>query len=194
MRNVRSRTCLPPDISTCLTAQHRSALLIRPTGQKWFSTDAISTSPTMTCPSSWARAARERAPSQTSLSGSTPPTSGSIFINSLPAETLDVQWLRENVTLVQQSSTAFNGTLAMNVSLGARDPHQVTESRIRWACQQALLHLDTQQPSRRSRHPCRLPAATPKRRPASAACPRAIGAPEIASAHSGRDHQRTGPA
>ncbi len=73
------------------------------------------------------------------LAGFYKPTAGRILINSLPSESIDTKWLRENITLIQQSSTVFNGTFAMNVSLGDKNPRRITQNRIRWACQIALL-------------------------------------------------------
>ena len=61
------------------------------------------------------------------------------MIDSVPATDLDMDWLRRNVTLVQQASTLFDGTFLENVSLGAKDPRQVTRDEVRVACEAALL-------------------------------------------------------
>ncbi|KAH4274315.1 hypothetical protein HBI04_004950 [Parastagonospora nodorum] len=46
------------------------------------------------------------------------PTSGSILLDSLPLDELDVKWLRNNITLVEQHSVLFNDTIDHNVALG----------------------------------------------------------------------------
>ncbi|EFX02238.1 ABC a-pheromone efflux pump [Grosmannia clavigera kw1407] len=67
------------------------------------------------------------------------PTAGRILVDKSPIEELDVRWLRENVSLIQQSSTVFNGTFGWNVSLGSSTPDSINESSIKTACQTALL-------------------------------------------------------
>jgi ATP-binding cassette, subfamily B (MDR/TAP), member 1 len=52
---------------------------------------------------------------------------------------LDDQWLRENVTLIQQSSVLFNDTFFMNVAFGSHDPLTVTREDVRAACETVLL-------------------------------------------------------
>lgn len=46
------------------------------------------------------------------------PSSGQIFLDKVPVEELDVQWLRQNVTLVEQQSVLFNDTIRHNLVLG----------------------------------------------------------------------------
>ncbi|KAI4653901.1 hypothetical protein J4E93_001669 [Alternaria ventricosa] len=46
------------------------------------------------------------------------PCSGQIFLDGVPLEDLDVKWLRQNVTLVEQHSVLFNGTIRHNLALG----------------------------------------------------------------------------
>ncbi|ELR05408.1 hypothetical protein VC83_03566 [Pseudogymnoascus destructans] len=66
-------------------------------------------------------------------------TSGTISIDGCPIETLDVNWLRNNVTLVQQQSVLFNDTLWNNVAFGCGDGKQPTEEDIQVACEMAML-------------------------------------------------------
>ena len=67
------------------------------------------------------------------------PTSGHVLIDSALATDFDTDWLRRNVTLVQQASTVFDGTFLKNVSLGGKDPQNVTRDQARGACETALL-------------------------------------------------------
>ncbi|KAG9187631.1 ATP-binding cassette, subfamily B (MDR/TAP), member 1 [Alternaria panax] len=46
------------------------------------------------------------------------PSSGQILLDKVPLENLDVQWLRQNVTLVEQHSVLFNDTISHNLVLG----------------------------------------------------------------------------
>lgn len=65
--------------------------------------------------------------------------SGSISIDGNPIQTLDLGWLRRNVTLVQQQSELFNETIFRNVAFGCTDPDQVSIFEVSEACQAALL-------------------------------------------------------
>lgn len=67
------------------------------------------------------------------------PLTGSILIDGQSIRTLDEKWLRENVTLIQQSSILFNDTFLMNVALGSRNPLHVTREEVRAACETVLL-------------------------------------------------------
>lgn len=67
------------------------------------------------------------------------PLTGSILIDGQPIQTLDDKWLRENVTLIQQSSILFNDTFLMNVAFGSRDPLHITREEVRAACETVLL-------------------------------------------------------
>ncbi|KAH8702984.1 P-loop containing nucleoside triphosphate hydrolase protein [Phaeosphaeriaceae sp. PMI808] len=49
------------------------------------------------------------------------PSSGEIVLDSLALDQTDVQWLRNNVTLVEQHSMLFNDTIGQNISLGRLD-------------------------------------------------------------------------
>lgn len=67
------------------------------------------------------------------------PTSGMIKLDGLPLEQLDREWLRSNVTLVQQTSILFDDTLANNIALGARHSASVDKSDVEVAFSLALL-------------------------------------------------------
>lgn len=67
------------------------------------------------------------------------PLTGSILIDGQSIRTLDDKWLRENVTLIQQSSILFNDTFFMNVAFGSRDSFRVTREEVRAACETVLL-------------------------------------------------------
>lgn len=47
-----------------------------------------------------------------------PHTSGRICIDDIPIQELDINWLRNNITLVQQESVLFNETILKNITFG----------------------------------------------------------------------------
>ncbi|PYH79389.1 ABC a-pheromone efflux pump AtrD [Aspergillus uvarum CBS 121591] len=49
------------------------------------------------------------------------PTSGEILIDGHPIQTLSTNWIRENVTLIEQRSVLFNESVFMNIAFGSRD-------------------------------------------------------------------------
>jgi ATP-binding cassette, subfamily B (MDR/TAP), member 1 len=57
------------------------------------------------------------------------PISGSISIDGRDIYDLDLIWLRNNITLVQQQSFLFNETLFRNIALGHRRHEQVTSTQ-----------------------------------------------------------------
>lgn len=67
------------------------------------------------------------------------PLSGDVLIDGHPLETLDTEWVRNNVTLIQQTSALFNTTFFMNVAMGRQDPEQVSREEVEAACEIALL-------------------------------------------------------
>ena len=46
------------------------------------------------------------------------PSFGRISLDGVPIEEIDVQWLRQNVTLVEQHAVLFNDTIRSNLALG----------------------------------------------------------------------------
>lgn len=67
------------------------------------------------------------------------PTTGVVEIDGHPTQTLDRDWVRENITLIQQSSVLFNDTFFHNVVFGHRDPDNATKEDVNNACEAALL-------------------------------------------------------
>ncbi|KAK3901557.1 P-loop containing nucleoside triphosphate hydrolase protein [Staphylotrichum tortipilum] len=67
------------------------------------------------------------------------PLTGRITVDGHSITTLDLDWLRRNVTLIQQSSILFNDTLFRNVALGSPNPDDVESDAVRQACGMALL-------------------------------------------------------
>jgi ATP-binding cassette subfamily B (MDR/TAP) protein 1 len=49
------------------------------------------------------------------------PAQGDILIDGRPIDTLNADWLRKNITLVQQQSVLFNETVLQNIAFGRRD-------------------------------------------------------------------------
>lgn len=67
------------------------------------------------------------------------PLTGNILIDGQPIRTLDETWLRDNVTLIQQSSILFNDSFLMNVAFGSSDPTSVSREEVKAACETVLL-------------------------------------------------------
>ncbi|KAF2868020.1 multidrug resistance protein-like protein 2 [Massariosphaeria phaeospora] len=69
---------------------------------------------------------------------------GEIFLDGVGLEQLDVQWLRENITLVEQHSVLFNDTIRRNVEL-ARQGQNVGREEVEEAVKFALLQQMVQE-------------------------------------------------
>lgn len=67
--------------------------------------------------------------------------SGSITVDGVPLASLDVTWLRQNLTIVEQTSLLFNDTVFRNIAFGHSDPDSVTRSEVMEAIEFALLQL-----------------------------------------------------
>ena len=67
------------------------------------------------------------------------PATGQITVDGNHISTLDLDWLRRNITLIQQSSSFFNDTFFQNVAFGASDPDNVSPDDVQRACSMALL-------------------------------------------------------
>ncbi|KAI1262755.1 P-loop containing nucleoside triphosphate hydrolase protein [Xylariaceae sp. FL1019] len=67
------------------------------------------------------------------------PLSGEILVDGNSIRTLNINWLRRNITLVQQSSVIFNDSFFMNVAFGHPNPTSVSTMRVKAACEMALL-------------------------------------------------------
>jgi len=66
---------------------------------------------------------------------------GSIAVDGVPLDDLDVGWLRTNTTLVEQTSLLFNDTVFKNVAFGRHDSENVTKDEVMEAIEFALLQL-----------------------------------------------------
>ncbi|PPJ54257.1 hypothetical protein CBER1_05161 [Cercospora berteroae] len=64
-----------------------------------------------------------------------------IIVDGVPLERLDTQWLRSNVTLVEQTSMLFSDTVFRNIAFGRKDHEDVTKDEVMDAVQFALLQL-----------------------------------------------------
>ncbi|MCJ1438272.1 hypothetical protein MMC27_007660 [Xylographa pallens] len=71
-----------------------------------------------------------------------PPASGEITIDGEPIQILDTNWLRNNITLVQQSSVLFNETIFTNIAFGRRDYETVRREEVK-RCMEAASLKDT---------------------------------------------------
>lgn len=68
-----------------------------------------------------------------------PPASGDILFDGESIQVLDTNWLRNNVTLVQQASVLFNETIFKNVALGKQDHKRVTIEEVQICIDTAAL-------------------------------------------------------
>ncbi|KAK4508740.1 hypothetical protein PRZ48_002479 [Zasmidium cellare] len=66
---------------------------------------------------------------------------GSISIDGVPLMDLDTEWLRSNITLVEQTSLLFNDTVFRNIAFGRKDYQNVTTEEVKAAVEFALLQL-----------------------------------------------------
>ena len=67
------------------------------------------------------------------------PESGDLMIDGNSIKTLDINWLRNNVTLVQQQSVLFNETVFKNIAFGRRDHHKVRKEEVKRSIETAYL-------------------------------------------------------
>lgn len=65
--------------------------------------------------------------------------SGDLLIDGNPIQTLDIDWLRNNVTLVQQQSVLFNESLFRNIAFGRRDHSTLRKDEVKKSIQTAML-------------------------------------------------------
>ncbi|OJD36870.1 abc transporter [Diplodia corticola] len=68
-----------------------------------------------------------------------PSKSGSITLDGHALEALDIDWLRRNITLVEQNSVLFDDTIFRNISYGRPDFDRVTLDEVKAAAEFALL-------------------------------------------------------
>ncbi|KAI4271731.1 MAG: hypothetical protein L6R38_006798, partial [Xanthoria sp. 2 TBL-2021] len=67
------------------------------------------------------------------------PASGEIFIDGNPLQALDIAWLRNNITLVQQQSVLFNETIFKNIAFARRDWEKVGRDEVKRSIDTAFL-------------------------------------------------------
>lgn len=67
------------------------------------------------------------------------PRSGDISIDGNSLSTLDINWLRNNITLVQQQSVLFNETIFKNIAFGRKDHGRVRKKEVEKSIEMALL-------------------------------------------------------
>ncbi|PSR88794.1 P-loop containing nucleoside triphosphate hydrolase protein [Coniella lustricola] len=67
------------------------------------------------------------------------PLTGSVFVDGYPIGRLATSWVRENITLIQQSSILFSDTVFKNVAFGGREPSSVSREEVQAACEMAML-------------------------------------------------------
>jgi ATP-binding cassette subfamily B (MDR/TAP) protein 1 len=65
------------------------------------------------------------------------PSRGEILLDNIPLQTIEPEWLRQNVTLVQQDSVLFNESIRQNIAFGRIEPPTADELTV--ACQTANL-------------------------------------------------------
>lgn len=67
------------------------------------------------------------------------PARGELFIDGNAVQTLDIGWLRNNVTLVQQQNVLFNETIFKNIAFGQRDWDRVRREEVKRSIDTAFL-------------------------------------------------------
>ncbi len=67
------------------------------------------------------------------------PTKGGVFIDGTSVSELDINWLRNNVTLVQQESILFNETIFRNISFGQHEYLRVARDQVKTCIDLAAL-------------------------------------------------------
>ncbi|KAL8933428.1 MAG: hypothetical protein Q9211_005792 [Gyalolechia sp. 1 TL-2023] len=67
------------------------------------------------------------------------PASGELLIDGNAVQTLDIGWLRNNITLVQQRNFLFNESIFKNIAFGRRDWDQVRREEVRQSIDTAYL-------------------------------------------------------
>ena len=67
------------------------------------------------------------------------PSEGEIRLDGHPLHTLDIHWLRENITLVEQHCVLFDDTIFQNIAIVKQKSENVTVEEVKEATQFALL-------------------------------------------------------
>lgn len=67
------------------------------------------------------------------------PSSGEIAIDGIPIQTLDINWVRNNITLVEQRSVLFHESMLTNIALGQHDFERVRKEDVQESVDLAML-------------------------------------------------------
>ncbi|KAL7939240.1 P-loop containing nucleoside triphosphate hydrolase protein [Trichoderma chlorosporum] len=67
------------------------------------------------------------------------PSSGLVCLDGQPLASLDQNWVRSNIALIQQLSVVFDDSVFNNVAVGLSNPENVTKEAVSSACEFALL-------------------------------------------------------
>lgn len=67
------------------------------------------------------------------------PDSGDLLIDGNSIHSLDINWLRNNITFVQQQSVLFNETVFKNIAFGRRDHNKVRKEEVKRSIETARL-------------------------------------------------------
>jgi ATP-binding cassette subfamily B (MDR/TAP) protein 1 len=67
------------------------------------------------------------------------PTSGEILIDRNPIQELDINWIRNNITLLEQKSVLFNESVLTNIAFGRQDYENVTKYEAQESIDLAML-------------------------------------------------------
>ncbi|KAJ5163371.1 ABC transporter integral membrane type 1 [Penicillium coprophilum] len=67
------------------------------------------------------------------------PTSGEILIDRNPMQELDINWIRNNITLLEQKSVLFNESVITNIAFGRQDHVTVTKQDVKDPIELAML-------------------------------------------------------
>ncbi|KAL4913248.1 P-loop containing nucleoside triphosphate hydrolase protein [Aspergillus aurantiobrunneus] len=73
------------------------------------------------------------------------PTSGEIFIDGNPIQTLGINWIRNNITFVEQRTILFNESIFKNIAFGRRDHEDVRERDMKESIKLAMLDSTIQE-------------------------------------------------
>lgn len=67
------------------------------------------------------------------------PTSGEIHIDGKPIESLSINWIRNNITLLEQKSVLFNESILTNIAFGRREGEHVKKDDVQDCVDMAML-------------------------------------------------------
>lgn len=67
------------------------------------------------------------------------PLTGHVLVDGRTVQILDSEWVRSNITVIQQASVLFDDSLFMNIALGGRSPSIVAKEEVQLACDVAML-------------------------------------------------------